>query len=99
MTDIVQDTLRSAGPDGVVLFTKSYCPYCKRAKDDLRNAGVVPIIMELDQRQDGQEIQTALMQMTGQRTVPSAWVRGQHIGGSDDVHNGVSTGLFGSLMN
>eukprot|EP00980_Cylindrotheca_fusiformis_P021090 scaffold8090_cov82-Cylindrotheca_fusiformis.AAC.3 len=99
MTDIVQDTVRSAGPDGVVLFTKSYCPYCNRAKDDLRNAGIVPIIMELDQRQDGQEIQTALMQMTGQRTVPSAWVRGQHIGGSDDVHHGIENGLFGSLSN
>eukprot|EP00980_Cylindrotheca_fusiformis_P023986 scaffold11291_cov72-Cylindrotheca_fusiformis.AAC.1 len=31
--------------------------------------------------------------MTGQRTVPSAWVRGQHIGGSDDVHDGIETGV------
>eukprot|EP00980_Cylindrotheca_fusiformis_P021093 scaffold8090_cov82-Cylindrotheca_fusiformis.AAC.6 len=97
MTDIVRNTISSAGPDGVVLFTKSYCRYSKRAKEELRNAGIVPVIMELDQRQDGQEIQTALMEMTGQKTVPSAWVRGQHIGGSDDVHNGIETGLFDGL--
>eukprot|EP00980_Cylindrotheca_fusiformis_P000454 scaffold111_cov89-Cylindrotheca_fusiformis.AAC.1 len=63
----------------------------------MRNVGIDPVIVELDQREDGQEIQTALMQMTGQRTVPSAWVRGEHIGGSDDVHKSIEAGLFGSL--
>eukprot|EP00980_Cylindrotheca_fusiformis_P021095 scaffold8090_cov82-Cylindrotheca_fusiformis.AAC.8 len=97
MSYIVQNTLRSAGPDGVVLFTKSYCPYCKRAKEDLLRVGIDPVIVELDQRQDGEEIQSALMQLTGQRTVPSAWVRGVHIGGSDDVHKSVVAGLFDSV--
>lgn len=94
MTDFIQNTLKAAGPNGVVLFSKSYCPYCLRAKNDLASIGVFPVVVELDQRPDGREIQVALLQMTGQRTVPSAWVAGKHIGGSDDVHRHVHDGLF-----
>ncbi|KAL3927971.1 MAG: hypothetical protein SGBAC_012860 [Bacillariaceae sp.] len=94
MTDFIQHTLKAAGPNGVVLFSKSYCPYCLRAKNDLTSIGVSPVVVELDQRQDGREIQVALLQMTGQRTVPSAWVAGSHIGGSDDVRRHAHDGLF-----
>lgn len=97
MTDFIKTTLDAAGPDGVVLFSKSYCPYCVRAKTDLKNIGISPVAVELDQRKDGREIQVALLQMTGQRTVPSAWLRGKHIGGSDDVQSGVAAGLFNEV--
>lgn len=46
---------------------------------------------------DGAKIQAALKEMTGQRTVPSVWLRGQHIGGSDDVNIGISDGLFDGI--
>jgi glutaredoxin len=95
--DIIQSIVRAAGPDGVVLFSKSFCPYCRRAKEALIKTGIVPVVVELDERKDGREIQVALMQLTGQRTVPSAWVRGKHIGGSDDVVAGVSSGLFDDI--
>jgi glutaredoxin 3 len=94
MTDFIKKTLDAAGPDGVVLFSKSYCPSCVRAKTDLKNIGVSPVTVELDQREDGRLIQVALMQMTGQMTVPSSWLRGKYIGGSDDVQSGVAAGLF-----
>ena len=94
MTDFVQETLKRAGPNGVVLFSKTYCPYCENAKDDLSSVGIAPIVVELDQRPDGQTIQEALLRMTGQRTVPSAWVDGVHIGGSGDVYRHVQDGFF-----
>lgn len=94
MADTIKNTLDAAGPAGVVLFSKSYCPYCMRAKKALLDIGINPVVAELDQRQDGREIQVALLQLTGQRTVPSAWLNGKHIGGSDDVVAGVQCGLF-----
>ena len=35
---------------------------------------------------NGSDIQNNLAQMTGQRTVPSVWVKGKHVGGNDDAH-------------
>jgi glutaredoxin 3 len=97
MADFVKATLVAAG-SGVVLFSKSYCPYCVRAKQALLSIGIEPVVVELDQRSDGRLVQIALMQMTGQRTVPSAWLDGKHIGGSDDVVSGVSSGLFRNVQ-
>lgn len=34
---------------------------------------------------DGAEIQEALLELTGQRTVPNVFIGGQHIGGNSDV--------------
>ena len=97
MSEAIQSTLDAAGPDGVVLFSKSYCPYCKRAKASLKGIGIAPVVVELDERPDGSAIQAALLQKTGQRTVPSAWLRGKHIGGSDDVVAGVAAGIFNDI--
>jgi glutaredoxin 3 len=91
---VIEETLASAGP-GVALFSKSYCPYCKQAKHALMRIGITPVVVELDERlTDGRDIQVKLLQMTGQRTVPSAWLNGKHIGGGDDVRAGVKSGLF-----
>ena len=65
-----------------------------RAKHALKGIGITPVVVELDERSDGRDIQVALLQRTKQRTVPSAWLNGQHIGGSDDVVAGVQSGLF-----
>jgi len=83
----IQGTLAAAGP-GVVLFSKSYCPYCRRAKQALMAIGIVPVVVELDLRLDGRSVQVGLLQLTGQRTVPSP------PGGSDDVVEGIAAGLF-----
>ena len=90
---VIDKTLDAAGP-GVALFSKSYCPFCMRAKHALLKIGITPVVVELDERNDGRDIQVRLLQMTGQRTVPSAWLNGKHIGGSDDVVEGVKSGLF-----
>ena len=68
----------------VLIFSKTYCPYCRKAKDLLRDdlkAG--PHIVELDERDDGSAIQEELYRVTNQKTVPSIFIRGKHIGGCD----------------
>jgi len=82
----------------IVIFSKSYCPYCKRAKGLIEKEGFQYLAIELDQRPDGQRIQELLQQMTGQRTVPSVWVHGKFIGGSDTVANLQSTGELRALL-
>lgn len=95
MSQVIDDTLKLAD-NGVVLFSKSYCPYCRKAKRALKGINITPVVVELDERDDGKAIQEALLERTGQRTVPSAWFAGRHIGGSEDVVAGIGSGLFES---
>ncbi|GAB0490025.1 hypothetical protein MMPV_001254 [Pyropia vietnamensis] len=75
----------------VVVFSKTYCPYCRRAKATLTSAtGAIPgapppHIVELDERADGEALQQALAARTGRRTVPNVWVGGVAVGGGDEV--------------
>ena len=58
----------------VVVFSKTYCPYCKMAKQALTDAGLKDpvndyLLFELDERTDGDEILDILLKITGGRTV------------------------------
>ncbi|KAM7268196.1 hypothetical protein ACFE04_010362 [Oxalis oulophora] len=67
----------------VVVFSKSYCPYCTKVKNLLKEVGATFFAIELDVESDGGEIQAALGQWTGQKTVPNVFIGGKHIGGCD----------------
>ncbi|KAK3217690.1 hypothetical protein Dsin_011660 [Dipteronia sinensis] len=67
----------------VVIFGKTYCGYCRKAKELLTQLGASFKVIELDEEKDGDEIQSALTQWTGQRTVPNVFIGGKHIGGCD----------------
>merc|ERR1711974_36182 len=69
----------------VVIFSKSYCPYCKRAKAYLTEKNIEFFAVEMDLASNGREIQQALKEKTGQRTVPNIFIGGQHIGGYDSI--------------
>lgn len=43
---------------------------------------------------DGADIQAELLAMTGQRTVPSVFVNGEHIGGNDDTQAAIKSGTL-----
>ena len=58
------------GENKIVVFSKTYCPYCKMAKEALKKAGAdTYTLIELDEREDGSAIQDVLLEMTGARTV------------------------------
>ncbi|KAF8167225.1 thioredoxin-like protein [Crassisporium funariophilum] len=84
----------------VAIFSKSYCPYCKRVKELFKTQfpDVKPTVYELDERDDGSDIQEYLYQKTGQRTVPSVFVAQQHIGGSDDTASMLKSGKLAGLV-
>lgn len=69
----------------IVIFSKSFCPYCKMAKEVFDKMNVSYKAIELDSRQDGVEIQDTLRDMTGARTVPRVFINGQCIGGGTET--------------
>lgn len=83
----------------VQIFSKSYCPYCRRAKGIFDESGIPYNALELDQVANGAEIQSTLAGITGQRTVPSVWINGKFVGGSDKVAELKAKGLLSGLVN
>ncbi|XP_017333282.1 glutaredoxin 2 isoform X1 [Ictalurus punctatus] len=69
----------------VVIFSKTTCPYCKMAKNVFNQIGASYKVIELDEHHNGQQLQEALAQMSGARTVPRVFVNGQCIGGGSDT--------------
>ena len=54
----------------VVVFSKSYCPFCKMAKASLNEAGLKDYLaIEIENRDDCDAIQDYLLELTGGRTV------------------------------
>ncbi|KAG8638804.1 glutaredoxin [Manihot esculenta] len=83
----------------VVVFSKTYCGYCKRVKQLLTQLGASFRVIELDEESDGAEIQSALAQWTGLRTVPNVFIGGQHIGGCDSTLDKYQKGELLPLLN
>ncbi|ODN96382.1 glutaredoxin [Cryptococcus wingfieldii CBS 7118] len=69
----------------VVVFSKSYCPYCKRAKQYLAQDTTDLLVLELDEREDGSQIQAYLPTLSGFSTVPQIFINKESIGGSSDL--------------
>ncbi|XP_004251165.2 glutaredoxin-C4 [Solanum lycopersicum] len=82
----------------IVIFSKSYCPYCKKAKAVFRELNQKPHVVELDERDDGWNIQDAISEIVGRRTVPQVFVNGKHIGGSDDTIEAYENGDLAKLL-
>ncbi|EDK43301.1 conserved hypothetical protein [Lodderomyces elongisporus NRRL YB-4239] len=55
--------------------------------------------INLDLVDDGQEIQDALTELTGQTTVPNVFIGGEHIGGNTDVQKLKALGVLDSKIN
>jgi len=71
--------------NGVAVFSKSYCPYCKATKTLLSDLGAKYYTIELDQVEDGVDIQAALREINGQSSVPNIYINKKHIGGNSDL--------------
>ncbi|PIN02674.1 Glutaredoxin [Handroanthus impetiginosus] len=82
----------------IVIFSKSYCPYCRRAKAVFKELNQEPYVVELDERDDGGKIQDALSEIVGRRTVPQVFINGKHLGGSDDTVEAYESGELGKLL-
>ena len=67
----------------VLIYTTSWCPFCRRAKALLKEKGVA--FTELDIEADPAH-RKAMIESSGRSTVPQIFINGQGVGGSDDLH-------------
>jgi len=92
----VQDAISA---NHVMVFSKTYCPYCSRAKDALYGLKANGMeVYELDVRKDGDELQAALLALTGQRTVPNIFIGGKHVGGCDTTLAKIADGSLQKML-
>jgi len=66
----------------VKVYTKSFCPYCVRAKAFLDRKGIA--YEEIDAEHDD-ALRTWLVEASGQRTVPQIFVGDRSLGGFSDI--------------
>ena len=79
----------------IEIYTKSWCPYCARAKAHLDAEGhrYVEIDVTADPVQEREMVQRA-----GRTSVPQIFVNGTHVGGSDDLLAAYRSGQFDALL-
>ncbi|XP_022221400.2 glutaredoxin-C4 [Drosophila obscura] len=93
----VENTIAS---NKVVIFSKTYCPYCQMAKEPFQKINVQNVkIIELDGNPDGDEIQSVLGTITGARTVPRVFIDGKFVGGGTDIKRMYDTGALQKYFN
>ena len=81
-------------PD-VLLYTTSWCPFCRRAKTLLKEKGVQ--WNELDIESDPVHRQ-AMTEASGRNTVPQIFINGTHVGGSDELFELDAKGELDKLL-
>lgn len=80
----------------VEIYTKDYCPYCKKAKELLTKKKVP--FTEYDVTYDQEKFEEMVERSFGRRTVPQIFINGTHIGGCDDMHELDEKGKLDPLL-
>ncbi len=79
----------------VLMYSKSWCPYCDRARALLTRKGVqfeeIDIEMHPERREE-------MIRRSGRRTVPQIFIGERHVGGSDDLHELDAAGGLDRLL-
>ena len=81
-------------PD-VLLYTTSWCPFCRRAKTLLKEKGVKWKELDIEADRDHRR---AMAQASGRNTVPQIVINGTHVGGFDDLFELDAKGMLDKLL-
>jgi len=82
----------------VMIFSKSYCPFCKKVKEIFNTINVPYFAYELDLEANGAEIQAYLVDKTSQKTVPNVFINGKHLGGASDTESAFKDGSLQHML-
>lgn len=75
----------ASSPRGVVVFSKTHCPYSQKLKQLFARRGIRAKYIEVDKVRNGPEVQMTLERMSGRRTVPQVFQNGQFLGGYSEL--------------
>jgi glutaredoxin 3 len=81
----------------VVMYAKTTCPYCHRARALLDEKGVQNLELILIDR-DPSRRPEMIERAGGRTTVPQIFIDGQHVGGCDDLMALERTGKLDPLL-
>lgn len=79
----------------IEIYSKSYCPYCQRAKATLNDLGLAYEEFEITK---SQVLSQEMRKRSGRKTVPQIFINNQHIGGGDDFHHALASGALTHLI-
>ena len=80
----------------VLIYTKTTCPFCVRAKALLAKKGAAFQEIEIT---DNPALRSEMIEKAKRRTtVPQIFINGQHIGGCDDLHALEDQGKLDALL-
>ena len=82
-------------PTQIIMYTKSWCPYCERARALLKAKGVAFKEIDIESQPEQRE---EMIRRSGRRTVPQIFVGSRHIGGSDDIYELDAAGGLDALL-
>ncbi|MFI4913727.1 MAG: glutaredoxin 3 [Steroidobacterales bacterium] len=80
----------------IVIYSKSWCPYCARARALLQHKGAA--FQEIDIEAQPQMREEMLRRSSGWQTVPQIFIGERHIGGSDDLYELDAAGGLDPLL-
>ncbi|KAJ2930246.1 hypothetical protein H1R20_g6827, partial [Candolleomyces eurysporus] len=86
--DWVKEAARIDKVHPIIVFSKTYCPYSRKAKALLASYDISPPpkVVEVDVRDDGNVLKQLLTRLTDHSTFPNIIIQGKTIGGSDNLN-------------
>jgi glutaredoxin 3 len=86
--DFVDLVKQKNASNPVIVYSRSWCPYCTQVKGLLLHQLNVPTkVIEMDQLADEAGVAAALTQITGRTSVPQVFIGGAHVGGCDGEYS------------
>jgi glutaredoxin 3 len=79
----------------IIMYVKSWCPYCERARSLFKAKGVVYQEIDIESQPEQRE---EMIRRSGRRTVPQIFIGSRYIGGSDDIHELDAAGGLDPLL-
>ncbi|WP_371397475.1 glutaredoxin 3 [Fretibacter rubidus] len=80
----------------IILYSKDYCPYCKRAKALLTAKGVT--YTDFDIVDNPALTAEMIARSGGRRTVPQIFIGDTHVGGASDLFDLEDAGKLDALL-
>lgn len=80
----------------IIVYSKSYCPFCTMAKEMLKRKGVAFETIDLEKNPD--RMTEMLAKSNGSKTVPQIFVGDKHIGGYSDMADLDKKGELDTLL-
>merc|ERR1711974_502347 len=91
-TDVQTSIQKQIDDNTVFVVSKSYCPFCTKAKNALKKVTDDFTVIEIESDSNCDAIQDYMKDITGGRSVPRVFIGGKFFGGGDDTAAGVSNG-------